>query len=247
MADVDHDGWLDVYVTNITDEYMKECNMLWHNNGDGTFTDLSKETGTCNTLWGWAAKWGDFDNDGWEDLFVVNGLRSASKENYIPVLVEMIIKPGIDFTDVRIWPHIGTMSWSGYQKKKLFRNLGAQSFKEVAAEAGVDNDKDGRGIAVADFDDDGRIELKLIGTKSNRDAIGARATLKLGGETLIREVNGGNGYSGQSSARLHFGLGAATKIDSLEIRWPSGKVEKVSVPIAIDRVTTLREGEGAVK
>jgi len=164
------------------------------------------------------------------------------------------------------------MSWSGYQKKKLFRNLGAQSFKEVAAEAGVDNDKDGRGIAVADFDSDGRldlyqtnanqepflfrnvspggghwIELKLIGTKSNRDAIGARATVKLGGETLIREVNGGNGYSGQSSARLHFGLGPATKIDSLEIRWPSGKVEKVSVAIAIDRVTALKEGEGAVK
>jgi hypothetical protein len=272
FGDYDRDGWLDIYVTNITDEYMKECNMLWHNNGDGTFTDLSKETATCNTLWGWAAKWGDFDNDGWEDLFVVNGLRSAGKENYIPVLVEMIIKPGVDFTDVASWPHIGTMSWSGFQKKKLFRNLGAQAFKEVSAEAGVDNDKDGRGIAVADFDGDGRldlyqtnanqepflfrnaspgsshwIELKLTGTKSNRDAIGARATLKLGEETLVREVNGGNGYSGQSSTTLHFGIGAATKVDSLEIRWPSGRVEKVSVPVAIDRVTTLREGEGTVK
>ncbi len=270
LGDYDRDGWLDVYVTNITDEYMKECNMLWHNNGDGTFTDLSKETATCNTLWGWAAKWGDFDNDGWEDLFVVNGLRSAGKENYIPVLVEMIIKPGIDFTDVASWPHIGAMSWSGYQKKKLFRNLGAQAFKEVSGEAGVDNDKDGRGIAMADFDHDGRldlyqtnanqepflfrntsrgdghwIELKLTGTKSNRDAIGARATLKIGAEILVREVNGGNGYSGQSTASLHFGLGAATKIDSLEIRWPSGRVEKVSVPL--DRVTPLREGEGTVK
>jgi hypothetical protein len=255
-------------VTNITDEYMKECNMLWHNNGDGTFTDLSKETGTCNTLWGWGAKFGDFDNDGWEDLFVVDGLRSASKENYIPVLVEMIIKPGIDFTDVGSWPHIGSMSWSGYQKKKLFRNLGSQSFKEVSAEAGVDNDRDGRGIGVADLDEDGRldlyqtnanqesflyhnvspggghwIELRLVGTKSNRDAIGARATLKTGGATLIREVNGGNGYASQSSTRLHFGLGAAAKIDSLEIRWPSGRVEKVSVPV--DRISTLREGEGA--
>ena len=94
VADYDNDGWLDVYVTNITDEYMKECNMLWHNNGDGTFTDLSKETGTCDTLWGWAAKFGDFDNDGWHDLFVVNGLRSAGPENYIPVLVEMIIEAG---------------------------------------------------------------------------------------------------------------------------------------------------------
>ncbi|HEX9941653.1 MAG TPA: CRTAC1 family protein [Thermoanaerobaculia bacterium] len=270
MGDYDRDGWLDIYVTNITDEYMKECNMLWHNNGDGTFTDLSKETGTCNTLWGWAAKFGDFDNDGWEDLFAVDGLRSAGKENYIPVLVEMIIKPGIDFTDVGSWPHIGTMSWSGYQKKKLFRNLGAQSFKEVSAEAGVDNDRDGRGIGVADLDNDGRLdlyqtnanqesllyhnasprgghwlELKLVGTKSNRDAIGARATVKTGDVTLIREVNGGNGYASQSSARLHFGLGTATRVDSLEIRWPSGRVEKVSVPV--DRLTTIREGEGAVK
>ncbi len=268
MADYDRDGWLDVYVTNITDEYMKECNMLWHNDGDGTFTDLARETGTCNTLWGWAAKFGDFDNDGWQDLFAVDGLRSAGKENYIPVLLEMIITPDIDFTDVNNWPAIGKMSWSGYQKKKLFRNLGTQSFKEMAAEAGVDNDRDGRGIGVADLDNDGRldlyqtnanqssllyrnvspggshwIELSLIGTKSNRDAIGARARIRVGSETSIGEVNGGNGYAGQSSLRLHFGLGAATRIDALEIRWPSGRVEKANVPV--DRLTTIREGEGA--
>jgi len=267
VGDYDRDGWLDVYVTNITDEYMKECNMLWHNNGDGTFTDLAKETGTCNTLWGWAAKFADFDNDGWEDLFAANGLRSASKENYIPVLLEMIIRPGVDFTDVNNWPAIRDMSWSGYQKKKLFRNLGDQTFKEVSAEAGVDNDRDGRGVAVADFDNDGRLdfyqtnadqesllyrnvsegtghwlELALVGTKSNRDAIGARVTVRVGGQSWIREVNGGNGYSSQSSRRLHFGLGTVDKIDSIEIRWPSGLRQKVSAPL--DRVTTIREGQG---
>jgi len=267
VADYDRDGWLDVYVTNITDEYMKECNMLWHNNGDGTFTDLSKETGTCNTLWGWAAKFADFDNDGWEDLFAANGLRSASRENYIPVLVEMIIRPGVDFTDVNSWPAIGDMSWSGYQKKKLFKNLGDQTFKEISAEARVDNDRDGRGVAVADFDNDGRldfyqtnadqealfyrnisegtghwIELHLVGTKSNRDAIGARVTVRAGIQTWIREVNGGNGYASQSATRLHFGLGAAGKVDSIEIRWPSGLKEKVSAPL--DRITTVQEGKG---
>ncbi len=270
VADYDRDGRLDVYVTNITDEYMRECNMLWHNNGDGTFTDLSKETGTCNTLWGWGAKFGDFDNDGWEDLYVVNGMRSAGAENYIPVLVEKtILVPGIDFTDVRNWPRIGTMSWSGYQKEKLFRNLGNQSFKEVAAQAGVDRDLDGRGIAVADFDQDGRLDfyqtnvdqpallyrnqtekpgrwlqLKLVGTKSNRDAIGARVMVRAAGGTWIREVNGGNGYASQSTTRLHFGLGQVEKIDAVEIRWPSGRVEKVTVPL--DRITTIREGEGVV-
>jgi hypothetical protein len=270
VADYDNDGWLDVYVTNITDEYMKECNMLWHNNGDGTFTDVSKETGTCDTLWGWGAKFADFDNDGWQDLFAVDGLRSAGEENYIPVLVNMITTPGIDFTDVNNWPDIGNMSWSGFQKKKLFRNLGTQTFKEIAAEAGVDNTLDGRGVAIADFDNDGRldiyqtnadqpallyrnatdgvgqwIQLKLIGAKSNRDAVGARITLKLGQQTLIREVSGANGYSGQSSARVHFGLGVVTKIDSLEIRWPSGAVEKVAVPL--NQIVYIQEGKGVTK
>jgi tetratricopeptide (TPR) repeat protein len=268
VADYDRDGWLDVYVTNITDEYIKECNMLWHNNGDGTFTDLARETGTCNTLWGWAAKFGDFDNDGWEDLFAANGLRSAGPENYLPILVEMIIRPGVDFTDLNSWPEIGSRSWSGYQKKKMFRNLGDHAFKEISAEAGVDNDRDGRGIAVADFDNDGRLDLyqtnvdqeallyrnvtagagrwlglTLEGTKSSRDAIGARVTVRAGGRTWMREVNGGNGYASQSPARLHFGLGAidaVDRIEDIEIRWPSGLRQKVSAPL--DRITAVREG-----
>ena len=268
VADYDNDGWLDVYVTNITDEYMKECNMLWHNNGDGTFTDVSKETGTCNTLWGWGAKFGDFDNDGWQDLFAADGLLSRGPQDYVPTVVQMIVTPGIDFTDVNNWPNIGNMTWSGFQKKKLFRNLNGQTFKEIAAEAGVDNDLDGRGVALADFDNDGRldifqtntdqpsllyhnvtapagnwVELQLAGVKSNRDAIGARATLKIPGLTMIREVNGGNGYASQSSVRLHFGLGSAAKVDSLEIRWPSGLKEKFEVPV--NKISTLREGTGA--
>jgi len=81
--------------------------------------------------------------------------------------------------------------------------------------------------------------LKLIGTKSNRDAIGARVTLKAGGQSMIREVNGGNGYSGQSTLRLHFGIGAATKIDSVEIRWPSGVLQKESP--AVNKITKITE------
>jgi len=264
VGDYDNDGWLDIYVTNITDEYMKECNMLWHNNHDGTFTDLSRETGTCETLWGWAAKFGDYDNDGLLDIFVVNGLRSAGPENYIPVLVDLITKPGVDFTDVRGWPNIGNMTWSGYQKKKFFRNLDGSSFKEISNAAGVDNDKDGRGIGVGDFDNDGRldfyqanadqnslfyrntttdaghwVELKLVGTRSNRDAIGARVTLKTGARTLIREVDGGNGYAGQSTQRIHFGLGTSTTIASIQVRWPSGTVQTVNAPI--DKITTVQE------
>lgn len=269
IADYDNDGWLDVYVTNITDEYMHECNMLWHNNHDGSFTDVAKETGTCNTLWGWGAKFADFDNDGWQDLIAADGLRSAGPENYIPVLLKMIITPGIDFSDLNNWPDIGNRSWSGHQKKKLFRNFGDQTFREMAAEAGVDNDLDGRGIAIADFDNDGKldfyetnagqpallyhnvsqdtgnwVELRLIGAKSNREAIGARIRLEAGGITQIREINGDSGYAGQSMQRAHFGLGRARRIDHLEIRWPSGKVDSVTVPI--NRISDIEE-EGTVK
>ena len=268
VGDYDNDGWLDIYVTNITDEYMKECNMMWHNNHDGTFLDVSKETQTCATLWGWAAKFGDFDNDGWLDLFVVNGLRSAGKENYIPVLMNMIITPGIDFTDVNNWPSIGQMSWSGYQKKKMFHNVSGQIFREISAEAGVDNDLDGRGIAVSDFNNDGLldmlqtnadqpallyrgategagnwVEFRLTGTKSNRDAIGARIKITAGGLTQIREIDGGNGYAGQSMRRAHFGIGAAQKIDSAEIHWPSGKTEKIATT-TINAINKIVEGQG---
>ena len=267
VADYDNDGWLDIYVTNITDEYMKECNMLWHNNQYGTFTDISKETNTCATLWGWAAKFGDFDSDGWADLFVVNGLRSASKENYIPVLLEMMTKPGVDFSDVRIWPDIAGMTWSGYQKKKMFHNLKGQAFKEVSGEAGVDNDLDGRGIGMADFDNDGRLDLyqtnadqlallyrgatdggnwvqfQLSGVKGNRDAIGARVTVKTGLLTQIQEVNGGNGYSGQSTKRLHFGMGLASKLASVEVKWPNGTTEQFR-NVTVNRLNKIVEGKG---
>jgi hypothetical protein len=270
IGDFDNDGWLDIYVTNITDEYMKECNMLWHNNHDGTFTDVARETESCSTLWGWGAKFGDFDNDGWLDLVVANGLRSAGKNNYIPVLLKMITTPGIDFSDISKWPKIGNMTWSGYQRKVLFHNLSGQLFRNIAAEAGVNNDLDGRGIAIGDFDNDGRldafqtnadqppvlyrgsspavgnwVQFKLTGVKSNRDAIGARIRLTAGGLTQIREIDGGNGYAGQSMRRAHFGLGKATRIDEIEIRWPSGMVNRIADP-AINSVHEVIEGSSTV-
>ena len=271
MADYNRDGYIDIYVTNITDEYMKECNMLWHNNGDGTFIDLSRETGTCDSDWGWAAKFGDFDNDGWEDLFVVNGLRSASKQNYIPVLLEMIITPEIDFSDINNYPDIGDMTWSGYQKQRFFRNIGDATFEEIAASAGVDNNLDGRGIGVGDFDNDGLLDiyqtnanqptllyhgigtaagnwlqLKLQGTTSNHNAIGTRVKLTAGGEIYWRQVNGGNGYSSQSTMRLHFGIAHTKTIEKIEIYWPSGQQERLE-KIPITTIIHVIEGKGIVQ
>ncbi len=270
-GDFDNDGLLDIYVTNITDDYMREGNFLWHNNGNLTFTDVSRETGTSETGWGWGAKFFDYDNDGWLDLYVVNGWVSAGKESYVPDIFAMVIKPGIDFADARNWPPMGDKSLSGYEKKKLFHNEKGQVFKDEAHRHGVDSIRDGRGIAIADFDNDGRLDMfvanangepylyrntmppgnhwvdfSLEGTKSNRTAVGAQVRLTAGGMTRLQFISGGNSFAGQSSARVHFGLGDVAKIDQIEVRWPAGERE-VFTGIAVDRIQKIVEGSGKKK
>ena len=273
-GDFDNDGLLDVYVTNITDEYMKEGNFLWRNNGDLTFTDVSRETGTADTGWGWGGKFFDYDNDGWLDLYVMNGWVSAGPENYVPDIFAMVIKPGIDLADARNWPPMGDKTLSGYQKKRLFHNEHGHAFTDQAPRYGLDSLKDGRGIAVADFDNDGRIdvfatnansepflyhnvmpqapvagagagphwaEFALTGTKSNRSAVGAQIRLTAGGQTLLRFVDGGNGFAGQSTTRVHFGLADNATIDALEVRWPSG-LRQSFTHLPVDRIARLVEG-----
>jgi hypothetical protein len=280
-ADYDNDGRLDIFVTNITDDYMREGNFLWHNNGPGadgqvTFTDVAREAGVHETGWGWAGKFFDYDNDGWLDLYVVNGWVSAGPESYVPDIFAMAIKPGLDMADARNWPPMGKKSLSGYEKKRLFHNLGAEGglhFRDEAARHGLDSVRDGRGIAVADFDNDGRedlfvtnagaapylyhnvmpagphwVELDLAGRRSNRDAVGAQVRLTAGGRTWLRFVDGGNGFASQSSKRLHFGLGSAGSIEKVEVLWPSGARQSFGPgKVAVDRIHRLVEGESDVQ
>jgi hypothetical protein len=269
-GDFDNDGLLDIYVTNITDDYMREGNFLWHNNGNLTFSDVSRETGTYDSGWGWGAKFFDYDNDGWLDLYVVNGWVSAGKESYVPDIFELITKPGVDLADARNWPAMGNKSLSGYQRKRLFHNEHGQIFKDEAPHLGLDSQRDGRGIAIADFDNDGRldiavanansepllyhnlmpsahwVEFLLEGTNSNRGAVGAQVRIVTAGQKRLGFVNGGNSFAGQSSARVHFGLGASTSLESVEIRWPSGLVQNFQ-GLAIDRLHKLREGSPTEK
>jgi hypothetical protein len=270
-GDYDNDGLLDVYVTNITDDYMREGNFLWHNNGNLTFTDLSRETGVSETGWGWAGKFLDYDNDGWLDLYVVNGWVSAGKESYTPDIFAMIIKPGVNFADLRSWPPMGNKSMSGYEKKRLFHNEHGDLFRDDAARHGVDSTRDGRGIAVADFDNDGRLDMfisnlgsepflyhntaptkahwsqfVLQGVKSNRSAVGAQVRLTAGGKTYLQFVNGGNGYASQSTMRVHFGLGDSSEIEKVQIRWPSGANQTLT-GVPVDHIYRVVEGAPAVQ
>jgi len=265
-GDYNNDGLLDIYVTNIYDDYMKECAMLWQNMGDGTFADVSADVGVCDTGWGWGAKFVDYDNDGWSDLYVMNGWVSAGPENYVPDIFAMVVQPNVDLADARNWPPIGNKSLSGYQKKRLFHNIGGE-FKEEASLHGLDSIKDGRGIAIADFDNDGRLDLFvtnaddepnlyrnvlptgahwvtfiLEGTKSNRSAIGAQVRLSASSKTYLQYVNGGNGFAAQSTMRVHFGLGSVAKIDSVEVRWPSDLRQSFSGP-AVDQIYLIIEGQ----
>jgi hypothetical protein len=267
-GDFDNDGLLDIYVTNITDDYMREGNFLWHNDGNLKFTDVARETGTSDTGWGWGAKFFDYDNDGWLDLYVMNGWVSAGKDSYVPDIFAMITRPGIDFADARNWPPMGNKSLSGYQKKRLFHNERGQIFKDEAAKYGLDSVRDGRGVAIADFDNDGRLDIfaananaepylyhnvmpagphwaqfLLKGTQSNRDAVGAQVRLTAAGKTYLRFVDGGNSFAGQSMRRVHFGLGPADKIERLEVRWPSSGKETFA-NVAVDRLNLIEEGKG---
>jgi len=157
-------------------------------------------------------------------------------------------KQGVFFS----YNFVGENSWNGYERKCLFANLGNGQFVDVARPTGSDGIKDGRGVAIADFNGDGKldlvinnnnmsptiylnevkrsgnaIEMKLEGKMpSNRDAIGAQVLLTIAGKTMMRQTEAGSGFAAEGMRPIHFGLGNATKIEAVEIRWPSGLVQK---------------------
>lgn len=268
FADLDGDGYPDIYVSNITKPgYLVEGNYLWHNNRDGTFTDYAPRLGVDQCGWSWGAKFVDLDNDGEMEIVVLNGFVSAGSTDYWFELGTMATTPGIVIDDARNWPPIGNDSISGYEPSRLFIKQGDQ-YLDIAQQAGLTDLYDGRGLCLADYDNDGLPELfvanqgqpfllyknqpqlrnhwiglRLIGTgRSNRDAIGARVTLTAGGRRWVKWVDPGNGFASQSDRRLVFGLGQIKQIDTIEIHWPDGHIEQAK-GLAIDTYHMLQEGE----
>ena len=243
-ADYDGDGHLDLFKTNFSDD----TSTLYHANGDGTFTDATQMAGLATNLdaLGWGAMFADVDNDGFPDLLVANG---------------------------HVYPEVDAagLGASFREPRFLYWNQGNGTFKDLSKSSGPGllEPLSGRGLAIADLWNDGRLEavvnnlsdrpmllvnearnmnhwlgLKLTGTTSNRSAIGARVVVHGSRRDWVDEVRSGSSYNSSSDLRLHFGLGVETRVASIEVRWPNG--EREAFPVGkVDGFVELVEGKGS--
>ncbi len=244
FGDYDHRGQLDIYVTNFADQ----TNSLYRNLGVQGFTDVGWASKTGQPSYPYV-KWGtgfvDFDNDGWLDIFVANG---------------------------HVYPQVDAAPGSVQYREpmQLFRNLRDGTFEDISAASGLAQMPlaSRRGAAFGDINNDGcvdivtlnvglppslllnhcqngnhRVLFKLVGTKSNRAAIGARVTITAGKLTAFSEVKAGSSYLSQSDLRVHFGLGAEKMLDTVVVRWPNGNPETLH-QVAADAIYTIVEGHG---
>jgi hypothetical protein len=243
-ADFNHDGRLDIFVTT----YAFQPDALYENQGASGFADVSSRAHLAQPTYpfvGWGTGFFDMDNTGWSDLLVANG---------------------------HVYPQIDSVTGAGRYREpvQLFRNNHDGTFTDATPESGLDRLPllSRRGVAFGDVDNDGKIDalilnidgtptllinrtqnaghaalFHLIGTQSNKAAIGARITVTAGDLVQFNEVRGGSSYLSQNDLRLHFGLAAHTEMDSVQILWPSGKLESYK-QLPTDFIYSIVEGSG---
>ena len=270
FGDLYNDGRADVYVTNISKRgYLFQGNNLRRNliAENGRMVNIA-EGDIADAGWAWGAQFGDLNNDGFVDLFVTNGFVSADPEkDYWYEMSRVAMGNNNIFQDVRNWAPMGDQSLSGYERSRLYLNDGNGRFYDVAGAVGVNDRFDGRGVALADLFNRGALDVvvanqngplilyrneverentwvsfELRGVRSNASAIGAEIRVFWDGRQQLQVVTAGAGFAAQSQRRRHFGLGAAAVVDRVEIKWPSGTVQKLDNP-ALNRLHTIMEPE----
>lgn len=255
-------------------QQMASGNTLLRNRGDGKFEDVSARANANPPGWFWGASFADFDNDGWQDLYIANGWVYNDKGTEIEleflnnvVTNQKTYKTGLYFDP----KHFGRNSWHGWERNRYLRNNGDGTFTELGRATGTDLLTNSRGVAVADFWNRGVMDIavsastdrhallrneigkrrnwlqvELVGRHSNRDAVGARVTLYVGKQKQSREVVLGDGYGSQNSMRQHFGLDHHHEADKLTVRWPTSGIVQTFKNIAANQIVEITEGNDAL-
>ena len=264
VGDILNHGRYSIYVSNISEEgVLIQGNNLWVPR-DGTSGDGLKYDNMARAMeveiggWSFGAQFGDLNNDGTLDLYLVNGYVSADRnQNYWYDFSKIAGGNSTIISDAAHWPAMDGRSLSGYQQKRLWLNDGAGKFVDVAQAVGANDVFDGRAVALVDLWNRGVLDVvvanqrgplliyknnvtpenkwisfELEGTSSNRSAIGAEVRLFWDGHQQAQQVSGGGGFCSQNQRRLHFGLGHNPQIEKAEIRWPSGNVYRIEKPLA---------------